>query len=255
MARRVSKRKRPEREDYMLKEALKIEEGVFDIRTMMALKKFFTKGIIGKLDFLIGNGKESSVYLADSGENIKKEFVAVKIFKIETSSFQKRSDYMIGDPRFKWIKGGLYDIINEWCKKEYSNLKIAEKANVYAPKPYMFNKNVLAMEFIENNGSIAPLLKKTKLDNPEKALRTILSDIGKLYANGLVHADISEYNILIGNKEKPYIIDFGQAVLVSHPKADAFLDRDVTNILRYFREKYAISLEEERELTFIRNGK
>ncbi len=56
---------------------------------------------------------------------------------------------------------------------------------------------------------------------------------------GLVHADLSEYNILVKGK-KPYLIDFGQAVVLKHPNASAFLERDIKNILQYFKKAYRI---------------
>ena len=237
MARRVSKRKRSSREDYMLKEQLKIEEGVFDNRTMMMLSKLFTHKIISALRFIIAKGKEGNVYLANAGEEVKAEYVAVKIFRIETSSFHNRVDYMIGDPRFPKIKKSLFWIVNEWCKKEFGNLKIAHAAKIHAPVPYYFGGNVLAMEFLGDSDNLAPKLKDVVVENPKLVLKTIIKDIKKLYEYELVHADMSEYNILMKDGV-PYMIDFGQAVIAKHPNAMMFLRRDVYNITKYFQRKY-----------------
>ena len=254
MARMRSKRKRPEREERQLKEARKIEEGVFENRTLMRLQKLFTKGIISKLDFVIGTGKEADVYLADAGEKMRGQFVIVKIFRVETSYFRKREDYIIGDPRFRGVRISLANLVNEWCKKEYANLKIAEAAGVHAPRPYLFNGNIIAMSFIEDNGAPAPRLKDCALEDPKKVLRAILSDIKKLYKEGMVHADISEYNRLM-KEGMPYLIDFGQAVLLEHPRAAEFLERDVNNIIEYFSRRYGLDANSDLELGEIVKGK
>ncbi|MGI0141868.1 MAG: serine protein kinase RIO [Candidatus Micrarchaeales archaeon] len=250
MAQRVSKKKRPSREKHMMKEQLVIEEGVFDNRTMMRIEKLFTHKIISKLLFIIAKGKEGDVYLADAGEDIKRDYVAVKIFRIETSKFYSRVDYMIGDPRFPKIKKSIFWIVNEWCKKEYGNLKIAEDAKVHAPKPYYFNGNVLALEFIGNAERVAPQLRFVQLEEPKEVLKIILSDIKKLYKNELVHADISEYNILMKDGT-PYIIDFGQAVIDKHPNAMMFLKRDIFNITSYFRRKYRFEVDVDQVFDYV----
>ena len=248
MARRVSKRKRPSREEMVLREQLKIEEGVFDTRTMLNLGKLFTHNIISYMHFIIARGKESDIYLAEPGSAIKGDVVVVKIFRIETSSFDRRLDYIIGDPRFEKIKRNMFHIVNTWCKKEFGNLKLAEIANVNAPKPYASFGNVLAMEFIGENGVPAKSLKESELENPEKVFKEIIKNVKKLYRVDLVHGDLSEYNILMKG-EKPYIIDFGQAVVTAHPKAFEFLKRDITNIVNYFSKKY--NLNEDPEEIFV----
>ncbi|MGC9099147.1 MAG: serine protein kinase RIO [Candidatus Micrarchaeia archaeon] len=245
MARKVSKRKRPDREEYMLKEQLKIEEGVFDTRTMLNLGKLFTHNIISTMHFIIARGKESDIYLADPGSEVKDELVVVKIFRIETSSFEKRLDYIIGDPRFGRIKKNMYSIVNAWCKKEYGNLKLAEIARVNAPAPYAAFGNVLAMQFIGKEGIPAKMLKETELTNPGEVFNEVINNIKKLYKVGLVHGDISEYNILI-NEGKPYLIDFGQAVVTAHPMASEFLKRDISNISSYFSKKYGVGADAEK---------
>ena len=251
MARKLSTRKRPARDVHMLKEQLKIEDGVFDNRTMMFLAKVFTHNIVSKLDFLIAKGKEADVYVADAGTKVEKKYVVLKIFRIETSSFYKRVDYMLGDPRFDGIKiSNLYNVVTTWCKKEYGNLKIAEMADVHAPKPYYFMGNILAMEFISNNDTPAQTLKNTIIKDPEKVLDMILLDMKKLYAAELVHSDMSEYNVLMKGST-PYLIDFGQAVVLNHPNASAFLKRDVYNITTYFSKKYGVERDQAEVLSAI----
>jgi RIO kinase 1 len=90
------------------------------------------------------------------------------------------------------------------------------------------------MEFIGENGVSAPLLKESSPRNPEKLYEQLLASMEKLYQKaGLVHADLSEYNIMLW-KSKPVVFDFGQAVLVSHPMANRFLRRDLENLFQYF---------------------
>ena len=81
----------------------------------------------------------------------------------------------------------------------------------------------------------APTLKNSKIE-PESVYKNLILDVRKLYESGLVHGDLSEYNILI-HEEKPVIIDLSQSVLLSHPLADEMLNRDIKNIARFFGKK------------------
>ena len=114
---RVSRKKRSSRQDYMLHEQLKIEEGIFDEKTMMRIAKLFGTGIISGMDFRVATGKEADVYLADPGDKIKEEKVILKLFRVETTSFKERMVYIFGDPRFTKVKNDMYSIVNVWCKK------------------------------------------------------------------------------------------------------------------------------------------
>jgi RIO kinase 1 len=89
-------------------------------------------------------------------------------------------------------------------------------------------------------------LKNTELKTEEArlAFERIAEYISLLYNRaGLVHADLSEFNVLY--EGEPVIIDMGQSVTLDHPMARKFLERDVTNIARYFQKKYGIGSEEE----------
>ncbi len=254
MARRLGRRKRPTREKHMMHEQNKIEEGIFDNKTMMFLSKFFNKGIIERLIHIIARGKEADVYVANPG--ISKEvkgakYVVVKFFRVETSSFLKMSDYIIGDTRFANTRLAKSSIVSIWCRKEFGNLKIAAASGIYSPVPYLSNGSVLAMQFIgDSEGVPAPQLRHIVLKDPEKFLDTIMVQIKSLYDNNLVHADLSEFNILC-HRNKPYFIDFGQAVVTKHPNSDMFLKRDVKNILRYFEKKYDIKRDYESSVKFV----
>jgi RIO kinase 1 len=120
--------------------------------------------------------------------------------------------------------------------KEFRNLKKAEEAGVRAPQPIAIEHNVLVMSFIGDGDDAAPRLSDCGAEDPEKTFKDIVLQMCKMYKAGLVHADLSEYNVLMW-EGKPYLIDFGQGVLLTHPKAAEFLERDVKNICWYFKRR------------------
>jgi RIO kinase 1 len=243
---RRSRKKRSSREDYPTREQLKIEEGVFENRTMLRLGKLFSKRIVSRLEFITARGKEADVYIASGGDSVDADYVIVKIFRLETAAFQKRINYVLGDPRFGKIKKSPFAVVSEWCKKEYGNLMLAESAGAHVPKAYAFSGNVLAMEFIgdEATGTPSDMLKDVKLKDPDAVLGQILDDVKKLYSCELVHGDLSEYNVLM-KEGTPYMIDLGQGVLLEHPEAMSFLRRDLHNIISYFAKTYGTASDED----------
>lgn len=229
-------------------ERWKIEENVFDKITLHTLGRMISKNIFQKLEGLIAVGKESNVYKAKS----EKGNVAVKIFKIETANFYRRNSYLIGDPRFQVSKRTDRDLVYIFCSKEFKNLIIAEEAKVNAPKPFMHEKNVIAFSFLGKKGESFPRLADVHSEYYNEDLyMKILKDLKKLYKKNLIHSDISEYNILYDfEKEKHYIIDFGQGVLTSHPKAMEFLERDIYNLTKFFKKNKGLKISLEEAIKF-----
>jgi RIO kinase 1 len=220
----------------------KTQDEVFDKYTLHTIEKLISDRVIDILDFPISTGKEGNVFL---GVTPTKKLVAVKIFRISTSTFKHIDEYIIGDPRFKNIHKTRKDIIYAWTKKEYKNLKRLEKIKVLAPKPITYFNNVLVMQFLGNKKTPAPMIRDVKIQNPKEIFEIIIESIKKMYQKAqLVHSDISSFNILYYRK-KPYIIDLGQGVLIEHPNSLEFLKRDINNMVRYFN-KYGIMSEAKK---------
>ena len=204
--------------------------------------KLISDRIIDILDFPISTGKEGNVF---RGVTPDKKLVAVKIYRVSTSTFKHISNYIVGDPRFKSVPQARRDIIYAWAKKEFKNLERLYKVGVRAPKPIIRINNVLVMEYIGDPDEPAPLMKDVTLDNPKEIFDTLIGFLSKMYKKAeLVHSDISAFNVLI-HKNQPYLIDLGQGVLVEHPNSLEFLKRDIHNLVSYFK-KFNIRADENK---------
>lgn len=217
-------------------EAKKAFENVFDFRTKKALMKLSDQKTLSKLYGTIESGKESRVFLADTPEG---ERVLVKIYMNRAGSFREMEQYLQGDPRFRDVKSDRRSVINEWCKKEFRNLKKASEV-VRCPEPLTFQQNILVMEFIGREFSPFPKLKDVEIDDPQFGYETTLEGINSLWhEEKLVHGDLSEYNILVTDEPELVWIDFSQGVHRNHPEGKNLLRRDIQNVASFFREQGA----------------
>ncbi len=234
------------------RERFKVFEEVFDEATCRALYKLVTKGLIGGLGGVVKAGKEARIYWA---EGPRGEELAVKIYLTTTAEFWKsRWMYIEGDRRFRKVKRTTRSIVYAWATKEYKNLVKAYEAGVRVPKPIAVHRNVLVMEFLGKNRVPAPLMKEVKLEDPGAAYRALLDCIKKLYTEaGLVHGDLSEYNVMIWENE-PVIFDISQAVPTSHPMADELLMRDIKNLNAYFAKLKVNVLPLEQVYEWVKHG-
>ena len=222
-------------------EGRKAFENVFDHETKKALLKLGDRKVLDRLYGTIESGKESSVFLADTSGG---ERVIVKIYMTQAGSFREMEKYLRGDQRFRNFKSDRRSIINEWCKKEFKNLKKASNV-VRCPEPKAFQKNILVMEFIGEEFTPYPKLKEINIENPEEAFQKIKKNIKELWREEkIVHGDLSEYNVLM-TEEGEVWIDFSQGVHKSHPEAVELLKRDVENMASFFSRQGADIDEQE----------
>jgi RIO kinase 1 len=216
-------------EDYQV-----IEE-VFDKPTLMVIYRFMNDGVIEEIHGVVNAGKEARVYW---GKDAQGKELAIKIYLTSSAEFKKGMiPYIEGDPRFAHVRKDTRSLIYTWAQKEFKNLRRAKEAGVNVPEALAIQKNVLIMEFIGKNGERAPLMKETNLEDSKKVFKLLLTNLKRFYRKGgLVHADLSEYNIMMW-KGKPVIFDVAQSVLVKHPMAEKFLRRDLENLHKYFKRK------------------
>jgi len=209
-------------------------EEVFDRSTLMTIYDLMNKGEIGEIHGAAKAGKESKLYW---GLNPEGEEIAIKIYLTVSVEFRKGMlTYITGDPRFKHVRKDARSLIYTWARKEFRNLSEAYKAKVRVPKPFTVQNNVLIMEFIGENGISAPLLRETRLKNPERIYKRLLLYVKRLYRDAkLVHGDLSEYNVMIW-KGEPIVFDVSQSVSLKHPNSEQFLIRDLENLNRYFKK-------------------
>lgn len=228
-------------------EDFQVIEEVFDRSTLMVIYDFMNKGVIDEIHGVVNAGKEARIYWGIDQNGIE---LAIKIYLTSSAEFKKGMiPYIEGDPRFTHVRRDTRSLIYAWAQKEFKNLQRAKDARVNVPEPLAVEKNVLIMKFIGKDGVRAPLMKETSLEDPEKILELLLTNLTRLYRKaGLVHADLSEYNIMIW-KKRPVIFDVAQSVLISHPLAEKFIHRDLENLNRYFKRKVSriLSVDEMQE--------
>jgi RIO kinase 1 len=214
-------------------EQREVLEQVFDERTLMTLYELANRGIFRVLGGAISTGKEARVFWARTEEGSE---LAVKIFAYAAVRFKHRLPYIAGDPRFKRFPRRSHKFIDIWARKEFANLSQAYQAGVSVPRPYAVRRNVLVMQFIGKEGVPAPRLVDAKERLKTAHYNMILEEVAKLYSKArLVHADLSEFNVFYW-EDAVVLFDFGSAVDIAHPSANAFLIRDLTNINRFFSE-------------------
>jgi RIO kinase 1 len=229
----------------------KTYDEVFDHSTLLTVYKLISDKILNTIEFPISTGKEANLF---KGTTTDKNDIAIKIYRVATSTIRNYTKYIIGDPRFKRIKKDHRQVVYAWARKEFKNLQRMYEAGVVVPKPIAVKDNILLMEYIGDEHNPAPVLKYTKIKAPKKKLQVLIDNISIMYAKAnIVHGDLSEYNILVKDN-KLIIIDVAQAVLLAHPMANEMLVRDVNNISRYFRDYYEINSDPNKILEKIKTN-
>jgi len=200
--------------------------GGYDALALLALAK---KGIVSALGSKIGEGKESVVY-----EALGLGPVAVKFHRVGQRSFttaRVNREYLPDTGSCPWLLASRLS-----AEREYSAL-CALHPKVAVPVPIGQNRNAVVMAKISG-----PNLARYVLPDPSGTLDEILENVRAAYRAGIIHADLSEFNILVEDG-KCVIIDWPQWMETTHPNAGAVLERDVRNLLAFFARKYKLVLD------------
>ncbi|CAE6448280.1 unnamed protein product [Rhizoctonia solani] len=213
-------------------------EQVLDPRTRIILFKMIGRGLIWEVNGCVSTGKEANVYHALTPFQ-PPGHLALKIYKTSILIFKDRDRYVTGEHRFRhgYSKRNPRKMVRLWAEKEMRNLKRLIAAGIRCPEPIEVRENVLVMGFLgDKDGWASPRLKDAQIPFPDlPSLYAELVIIMRLlyHVCKLVHADLSEYNILYHNSHL-YIIDVSQSVEHDHPAAFDFLRSDIRNVEAFF---------------------
>ena len=234
-----------DRVEYALENLLKLKlisktEKGFKLLTagldVFALKLLVESGIIIGIGNSLGIGKESDVVEAISQIHQRR---AVKFFRIGRISFTdtKRKRSL---EKNKNVNNWL--LINiEAAKREYDFLIKLKSTKMNIATPYFRSMHSIVMDRI--NG--LRLIEIRNLHNPKEIFYKVFEQIRLAYNENIINGDLSEYNILLDENNDILIIDWPQAVTLDHPNAEFLIRRDLHNVIRYFKRKFDLSIDED----------
>ncbi|XP_077480864.1 serine/threonine-protein kinase RIO3 [Stigmatopora argus] len=219
-------------------------EQAVDPRTRLLMYKMVNAGVLESINGCVSTGKESVVFHANGGsldEKALPDEVVLKVFKTTLNEFKNRDRYIKDDYRFvdRFTKLNPRKIIRLWAEKEMHNLARMKKAGLPCPDVLLLRKHILVMSFIGRDHVPAPKLKDAVLSDEESrdAFRQVLHLMKTLFGEcHLVHADLSEYNML-WHRQKVWLIDVSQSVEPTHPHGLEFLFRDCRNVSTFFQKR------------------
>ncbi|MFH0849509.1 MAG: RIO1 family regulatory kinase/ATPase, partial [Candidatus Bathyarchaeota archaeon] len=134
------------------------------------------------------------------------------------------------------------------AENEYKALKTMYEAGVSVPQPFEQNRHAVVMEYLE----AVQLSDVIEIDEPEELLMDILGNVRLAYRAGVIHTDLSEYNVMVNQEGRVWIIDWPQYTASDHLNAGDILARDVGNVAYYFQRKYNTSMTVEEALEYVK---
>lgn len=209
----------------------------------LAINAMVKAGVLEAFGNRLGVGKEADVYDALTP---KRERVAVKLHRLGRISFRqtRRARGYLADRRhISWLYQSRLA-----AEKEFQALNLVYPAEVSVPKPIAQNRHLIVMGLIEGS----KLSDYFKIPNADVVLQEILQNIKNAYSKaGVIHADLSEFNIIIRPDWHALIIDWPQYVTKDHPNAKALLQRDVSNVCSYFKRKFKVKTKLQSALEYV----
>ena len=207
----------------------------------LAINTLVKAGVIDSFGQTLGVGKEADVYDALSPDGKR---VAVKFHRLGRISFrQTRRKRGYIREHSSWLFQSHVS-----AEKEFQAMQLVYKNGVSVPEPISQNRHVIAMGMIEG----AELSKYKEIAKPEKILKEILRNVRKAYLKAhVIHADLSDYNIILKPDGHILIIDWPQYVTADHANAGELLERDIKNVLTFFNRKFNVKVAVEEACDYV----
>ena len=207
----------------------------------LAINTLVKAGVIDSFGQSLGVGKEADVYDALSPDGKR---IAVKFHRLGRISFrQTRRKRGYIREHSSWLFQSHVS-----AEKEFQAMQLVYKNGVSVPEPISQNRHVIAMGMIEG----AELSKYKEIAKPEKILKEIMRNVRKAYLKAnVIHADLSEYNIILKPDGHILIIDWPQYVMADHANAEDLLERDLKNVLTFFNRKFNVKVAIEEACDYV----
>ena len=213
------------------------------MKTPKRIEPLVEEGLVDEVMRKLMSGKEAEVYVVRCGEEIR----CAKVYKeANKRSFRQNVQYTEGRKvknsrraraMEKGSRYGRQEQEQAWQSAEVDALHRLAAAGVRVPRPWNFLEGVLLMELVtDENGNAAPRLNDLALSATQarEYHHTLIIEVVRMLCAGIVHGDLSEYNVLVGS-DGPVIIDLPQAIdAAGNNSAGALLRRDVDNLTAYF---------------------
>ncbi|ASJ07766.1 tyrosine protein kinase [Thermococcus siculi] len=202
----------------------------------LAIRALSKKGVIEAISTAqIGVGKDADVYV---GVTPSGEQVAVKFNRIGGRTASRKAGYHSHVFQDKRHTSWLY-VSRLIARKEYEALTLLSPI-ARVPRPIAWNRHVVVMEFI--NGKELAELRDTDLTREEAAeiLSRVLDEYLKIVRFGIVHSDLSQFNVVITEDGNVLIIDWAQYLTTDRPESYELLKRDLTVLLNAFRRRWRV---------------
>ena len=214
------------------------------MKTPKRIQPLIDDGVVDEVLSQLMSGKEATVYVVRCGDEIR----CAKVYKEAAKrSFKQAVQYQEGRKSKnsrrqrameKGSKFGRKQQEESWHNAEVDALYRLAEAGVRVPKPYGCFDGVLLMELVtyDDDGEVAPRLNDVSMttEQAREDHATVMNDVKRMLVAGIVHGDLSEFNVLVDDYG-PVIIDLPQAVdAAANNHAKSMLERDVGNMTEYY---------------------
>ncbi|KAF6156300.1 hypothetical protein GIB67_010109 [Kingdonia uniflora] len=204
----------------------------------LAIKTLVKRGVFASVGRQIGVGKESDIFEVATEDGT---IMAMKLHRLGRVSFRavkNKRDYLRHRSSFNWLYLSRLAAL-----KEFAFMKALQDHGFPVPDAVDCNRHCVIMSLVPGY----PLVQVKELPNPDIVFETIIGLVTRLAEHGLIHCDFNEFNIMIDDDEKVTMIDFPQMVSVSHRNAQMYFDRDVECIFKFFRKRFNLTFQEEKD--------
>ena len=202
------------------------------------------RGHVKSLISQIGVGKESDIYICNSGDAVDEEGnsihngepVVIKFARLGRTSFRTikdNRDYLKGRS-CNWLYMSRIASL-----KEFAFMSALHKRDFPTPTPYDGNRHAICMSLVR----ATPMINVRAFGNPEAIYHQLIDQIISFAEHGLVHGDFNEFNLMVNDEEEITVIDFPQMTSTDHPNAQFYFERDVKCIQNYFTKRHGLAFE------------